>query len=95
MTGADQPKRRRLIAASLEYRSDLAAPYVSAKGEGEAAEEIISLARSHGIPIKEDPDLITVLAKLDVGQEIPEEIYTLVAEVLAFVYALNNDWPGV
>ena len=45
MTGADKPKRRRLVAASLEYRSDLAAPYVSAKGEGEAAtDESIGLA---------------------------------------------------
>ncbi len=87
-------KTRRIVAASLEYDDHYSAPLLTAKGEGRTAERIIALAKAHGIPIKEDPDLITILAKLDLGQEIPEEIYALVAEILAFVYTLNNAWPA-
>jgi len=87
--------KKHLVAATLEYRPDDGAPRLTAKGEGRLAERIIALARSHDIPIREDPDLITILAQLDVGQEIPEEIYVLVAEVLSFVYTLNNDWPDI
>ena len=65
----------------------------AARAFGQEAERIISLAKSLGIPIKEDPDLITILSKVELGQEIPEEIYALVAEILSFVYNLNNDWP--
>jgi flagellar biosynthesis protein len=95
MTEPRHSARKRRLAACLEYLSSSQAPRLTAKGEGETAEKIIALAKHYGIPIKEDPDLITILARLDIGQEIPEEIYVLVAEVLAFVYALNNDWPGL
>ena len=91
---------KRLVAASLEYRRPgdpgqaHVSPRLTAKGEGDAAQRILELARQHRIPIKADPDLITILAQLDVGQDIPPEIYALVAEILAFIYAVNNDWPA-
>ena len=66
-------------------------PKVAAKGEGDLAEEIIRLALEHGIPIKYDPDLLQVLSKLDVGQAIPEEAFLAVAELLAFIYRVNQE----
>lgn len=78
-------------AAALRYRPDTdAAPRVTAKGAGLAAEKIIALARQYRIPIQEDPALIQVLSKLDLNEQIPPAIYLVVAEILAFVYSLNR-----
>lgn len=66
------------------------APRVVAKGKGSIADKIIELAEQNNIPIHEDPDLIEVLSKLDLGQEIPPELYKLIAEVLVYVYRSNN-----
>ncbi len=89
---ADQkgPSKRQL-AVALRYNEDKeAAPRILAKGQGNVAEKILDLAKSQGIPIREDPDLVEALAKLDVGSLIPTELYPAVAEVLAFVYRQNN-----
>jgi len=70
-------------------------PLVTAKGRGELARELIRLAVENNIPIKYDPDLIQVLSTLDIGQAIPEEVYVAVAEILAFIYWVNqNFFPG-
>ena len=66
------------------------APRVVAKGKGTIADKIIELAQENNIPIHEDPDLIEVLSKLDLGQEIPPDLYKLIAEVLVYVYRSNN-----
>ena len=66
------------------------APRIVAKGQGNVAEKIIEIAREHQIYIHEDPDLIEVLAKLDLNEAIPPDLYVVVAELLAFVYALNS-----
>ena len=92
-----QSKKPALIklkkAVALTYKpEDDQAPKVSAKGAGNIAERILALAKEHGIPIKEDPDLVEILAKLEVNQEIPPELYTVVAEVLAFVHRSNEKW---
>ena len=55
-----------------------------------AAEKIIKVAREHNIPIKEDADLVELLVQLDLEQEIPPELYKIVAEILAFVYNLDR-----
>ncbi len=79
-------------AVALRYdREQDDAPTVTAKGQGKVAENIIELAREHGIPIKDDPDLVEVLASLEIDQEIPPEIYVAVAELLAFVYSANSE----
>jgi flagellar biosynthesis protein len=84
-------KRRRKKAVALRYRHDRdAAPRVTAKGSGRVAEKIIELAKLHGIPVKDDPDLIEVLSKLDIEEEIPPNVYIAVAELLAFVYSMNR-----
>jgi flagellar biosynthesis protein len=66
------------------------APIVSASGQGEVAKRIIALAKENGVPIRHDPDLVTLLAQLEVGQIIPPELYAVVAEILAFVYQLKG-----
>ena len=78
-------------AAALKYDAQVsAAPVLKARGVGVVAEKIIQLAREHNIPIKQDPDLVELLVQLDLEQEIPPELYKVVAEILAFVYNLDR-----
>lgn len=56
------------------------------------AERIIAAAREHNIPIKEDADLVAVLAQLDLDRDIPPELYRTVAELLVWVYRMNRKW---
>jgi flagellar biosynthesis protein len=80
------------MAAAIRYDSERdVAPKVIAGGRGTIAEKIIEIAESKGIPIKNDPDLVQILSKLNVGSEIPVELYRAVAEILAFVYSLNEN----
>ncbi|HEX6512920.1 MAG TPA: EscU/YscU/HrcU family type III secretion system export apparatus switch protein, partial [Chloroflexota bacterium] len=79
-------------AVALEYRhGKQRAPVVTASGKGELAEQIIALAREHGIFVEPDPDLVELLAHIDLGTTIPPQLYYVVAEILAFVYKLNRD----
>ena len=83
------------LAAALKYDPQKhEAPLVTAKGRGIIAEKIISLARKNGIPIKEDPSLVQILSKLNIDEQIPPVLYKAVAEILAFVYALNEKRRG-
>jgi len=76
---------------ALQYQPKLDnAPKVIAKGKGQVAERIIEIAREHNIYIQNDPDLIEVLSQLDLNQEIPPDLYIVIAELLAFVYSLNS-----
>lgn len=84
----DERIKRRAVAIKYSVESD-AAPRVVAKGDRLLAERIIAIAKENGVPIHEDPDLVSILAALDVDREIPEALYRAVAEVLAFVYTVN------
>ena len=92
--GKQKEKRRaarRLKAAALRYVPEKqAAPQVVAKGEGLVAEKIIEIAREHGVPITEDADLVAILSKMDLGEEISPALYEVVAELLVFVYRLKQ-----
>lgn len=82
-------------AVSLKYKMGKdPAPKVTAKGQGLVAERIIALAREHKIPIKEDPDLLQVLSQVEVNQEVPPSIYQMIAELLAFIYKVNNEYKS-
>ena len=81
---------RTAVALTYDRAKQAPAPTVSATGRGAIAERIIQIAREHNVPIREDPELVQLLAKLDLGQQIPAELYAVVAEVFAFVYRLNN-----
>ena len=82
-------KRKTAVALRYDPLND-GAPKVSAKGSGAVAENIIELAKKHGIPVKDDPDLVEVLSKLAIEEEIPSEVYVIVAELLSFVYSVNK-----
>lgn len=69
------------------------APNITAKGEGELARQIIALAREHDIPIHEDKALASLLLKVPLGDEVPENLYVAVAEVLAFTFFLAGMTP--
>ncbi|MCD6570804.1 MAG: EscU/YscU/HrcU family type III secretion system export apparatus switch protein [Deltaproteobacteria bacterium] len=78
-------------AIALRYkRGKDTSPKVTAKGQGKLAEKILAIARTHDIPVKEDKALLDALYRLDINEEIPEELYQVVAEILAFVYRMNR-----
>ena len=89
MTNKPEDPRRKAIALRYDTTRD-DAPRVTAKGSGLVADRILELAREHHIHIHEDRDLVAVLSKLDVSAQIPEKLYRAVAEILAFVYRLNQ-----
>jgi flagellar biosynthesis protein len=70
------------------------APRVVAKGRRKVAEEIIALAQKHRIPVYQDPAVVELLYTLELDQEIPEELYKVVAEILVFVYRLDGKLEG-
>jgi flagellar biosynthesis protein len=81
----------RKAAIALRYDIDRdKAPLVLASGRGAVADEILRIAEENRIPLYEDPELAKLLAKLELDTEIPPELYTLVAEVLFFVYKLDR-----
>lgn len=77
-------------AVALRYTTERPAPTVVAKGKGQVAESILQTAKKNGVPIQEDSSLVEVLSKLDLDQEIPAELYQLVAEVLSFIYRSDH-----
>lgn len=82
-------------AVALKYEpGSLEAPTVIAKGRGELAQAILDKAKENGVPVQEDPSLVEVLSKLDLDQQIPAELYKLVAEVLTFVYRSDQKARG-
>jgi flagellar biosynthesis protein len=88
-------KHLRDVAVALKYDdSENRAPVVSAKGFGLMAERILELAKLSGVPIRQDSDLVELLAEIDVDREIPAHLYAAVAEVLAMVYKANNAMGG-
>ena len=68
------------------------APTVVAKGRRKVAEQIIAIAREHSIPVYEDPAVVELLYAIDLDQEIPEELYKVIAEILVFVYRLDGNY---
>lgn len=80
-----QSKVRKVVALKYEP-GERSAPIMVAKGKGHLADLILEKAKENGIPVQEDSSLVEVLSKLDIDQEIPNELYTLVAEILSFVY---------
>ncbi|MBA2354606.1 MAG: EscU/YscU/HrcU family type III secretion system export apparatus switch protein [Acidobacteria bacterium] len=89
MTNA--PTGRRQAAALRYVAGQMVAPDVVATGEGFIAEQIIRLAREHGIPVHESPDLVRLLTRLPPESAIPPELYRAVAEVIAFLLKTAHD----
>lgn len=81
--------RRKAVALGYDPGKD-SAPQVLAKGSGYVADRIIELAKEKGVKFYEDAALVEALSVIDVGQDIPEELYRVVAEVLAFIYSIDS-----
>ena len=80
-------------AAAISYDPDKNdAPVLSAFGEGHLAEKIVAVAKESGVPIVPDPSLSSMLSKMSVGDEIPEELYEAVAKVLVFVSEVDRSY---
>ncbi|MFQ3248863.1 EscU/YscU/HrcU family type III secretion system export apparatus switch protein [Glaciecola sp.] len=81
-------------AVGLKYNTaENDSPTVIAKGFGDLADEIVALAKESGVMIHEDPYLSDLLARMDLGQEIPEQLYHVIAELIAFSYVLQGKFP--
>ncbi|MCX2887368.1 MULTISPECIES: EscU/YscU/HrcU family type III secretion system export apparatus switch protein [Pseudomonas] len=70
------------------------APTVTAKGDAELAEAILALAREHEVPIYENAELVRLLARLELGDQIPEALYLTIAEIIAFAWQLRGKVPA-
>ncbi len=77
-------------AVALTYGEGQYAPRVVAKGRGVTAEAIIALARDSGVYVHESPELVSILMQVDLDKYIPAELYVAVAELLAWLYRLEN-----
>ncbi|AMK30170.1 EscU/YscU/HrcU family type III secretion system export apparatus switch protein [Pseudomonas mosselii] len=81
---------RQAIALSYDGQQ---APTLSAKGDDELAEAILAIAREHEVPIYENPELVRLLARLELGEQIPEALYLTIAEIIAFAWQLRGRVP--
>lgn len=95
---SDEPRKRR-EAIALRYdrageSSGDRAPEVVAKGRGEIAERILETAAAAGVPIREDGDLLELLSMVELGEEIPVEVYATVAQLVSFLWSLNEERRG-
>ncbi|MDG2035797.1 MAG: EscU/YscU/HrcU family type III secretion system export apparatus switch protein [Pseudomonadales bacterium] len=79
-------------AIALQYEG-VGAPVVTATGEGAIAEDIIALARELGIPLCENPELTEMLSMLELGDEIPHELYIIIAQIIALAYNIKGIVP--
>lgn len=90
MSPSPRPAKKnspRKTAVAIQYdRASMSAPQVVAKGRGIVAEKLITMARENGIPIVENKLLVEMLDNLNLNQQIPGELYQVVAEILVAVY---------
>ena len=84
------PPDRAAQAVALVYDAEDGAPRVIAKGRGLLAEEIIARAQAAGVFVHESPELVSLLMQVDMDARIPPELYLAVAELLAWLYRLEQ-----
>ncbi len=88
-----QYSNTQLQKAVALYYDGKNAPHVSAKGTGQVAEQIMAIAREHDVPLCDNPGLVDLLVTLELGDEIPENLYIAVAYIIAFAYQLEGKTP--
>lgn len=86
----EESKEKKKVAIALEYNPENEAPVVIATGKGALAEKILSGAKEEDIPVYQDEKLAGTLAKLELGDMIPPELYGVIAEVLVFVDRMDK-----
>lgn len=84
----EEKKRKQAIA--IQYNPDEVAPKILASGTGIIADKIIEKAKSSDVPLYKDNKLANTLSKLDIGEYIPPELYSIVGEILVFVDNLDK-----
>lgn len=88
---ADRPKPPPIAVALRREHKDV--PRVVASGRGAVAEEILAIAFEHGVRVREDADLVQILAAVEVDSPIPLEAFAAVAEILAYLHKAQASWP--
>lgn len=84
------PEPRQAIALTYDGKQ---APTLTAKGDNALAEAILALAREHHVPIYENAELVKLLARMELGDSIPQELYRTLAEIIAFAWMLKGKYP--
>ena len=90
MSRKPQSEARQAIALNYDGQN---APILSAKGDDELAEAILAIAREYEVPIYENAELVRLLARLELGDAIPEALYRCIAEIIAFAWHLQGKAP--
>ena len=86
------PDTKDSVAIALSHDIDTdKPPVVVASGKGLIAEQILQIAFSCGVKVREDADLVQLLASVDIDSEIPTEAFSTVAEILSYLYRYNNE----
>jgi len=80
------------LVVALHY-DEVNAPHVPTKCSGDIAQQILELARRNNVPLQENAELVKVLSKIELGEQIPQALYLAVAEVIAFAYLLKGKAP--
>lgn len=85
-----QGEEKTAVALTYHPEDRDGAPKVAASGRGHLADRILEEARLANVPVREDASLVEMLAATEIGEEIPVEAFIAVAEILSYVYAMNN-----
>ena len=78
-------------AMALSYEQSMDAAHVVAKGTGIVAERMLEIALANGVPVHEDPALLSLLSALNIEEQIPEDVYQVIAELFVFLYQMEQD----
>ncbi|MES2070381.1 MAG: EscU/YscU/HrcU family type III secretion system export apparatus switch protein [Pseudomonadota bacterium] len=89
-----KPKPDLQSAVALAYQGGATTPKVVAKGRGLIADAIISRAREHGVFVHQSKELVSLLMKVELDQDIPPALYRAVAELLAWLYHIEQEKSG-
>ena len=90
--GRNATTRQTALALTGAPGRDVSAPArIVAKGQGALADQILELAFAAGVKVREDADLLALLAACELGDEIPPELFAVVAELLAYLYRVNGE----
>jgi flagellar biosynthesis protein len=90
---AEKDKKKIMEVAALQYSPDESvAPKIVALGKGEIAEKILEKARGNNVPVYKNEELARTLNKMNLGDEIPPELYEVVAEILVFISKLDKSY---
>ena len=87
MSGYDEKFKQRAVALKYNQESNLSAPIIVASGLGHTAEKILEVASENDIPVYEDTSLATMLSRLELGTEIPPELYKAIVDI--YIYFLK------